>query len=159
LKLDIQFFGRQTLYDLKLSMQTIGQQYKKSEEEYVATLTDTTSTSEQIQAAQKLKDELKMRFDGIKEQHDAMEAEVKAKIGSEDNIKNIADPEEQIVKAKAELIKATIRNQPIPTDVKQILGDRNNTGGEKLLPTTMSDQLLMEPLVKNPLREISTYTN
>ena len=157
---NLQFFGgSKTLYEMKQNMATIGQQLQKVEGELSAKAIDTTATMEDIQATQKSRDDLKMRFDLIKEQHDQMEAEQKAKFQSADNIKNITDPKEQIMKAKAELIKATIRQQPIPTDAKQILGDRNSTGGEKLLPTTMSDQLLMEPLVKNPLREVSTYTN
>lgn len=157
---NLQFFGgSKTLYEMKQNMATIGQQLQKVEGELSAKAIDTTATMEDIQATQKSRDDLKMRFDLIKEQHDQMEAEQKAKFQSADNIKNITDPKEQVMKAKAELIKATIRQQPIPADVKQILGDRNSTGGEKLLPTTMSDQLLMEPLVKNPLREVSTYTN
>lgn len=157
---NFQFFGgSKTLYEMKQNMATIGQQLQKVEGELSAKAIDTTATMEDIQATQKSRDDLKMRFDLIKEQHDQMEAEQKAKFQSVDNIKNITDPKEQVMKAKADLIKATIRQQPVPADVKQILGDRNSTGGEKLLPTTMSDQLLMEPLVKNPLREISTYTN
>ena len=105
-----------------------------------------------------------MRFDVITQQVNKIEAEQKAKFAQQAQqqqlgLGGIDDPKQKVVHAKAELIKATIRNQPVPTDVMQVLGDRNNTGGEKLLPTTMSDQLLMEPLVKNPLREISTYTN
>lgn len=157
---NFQFFGgSKTLYELKQNMATIGQQLQKTEGELSQKAIDPTASMEDIQAAQKSRDDLKMRFDLIKEQHDQMEAEQKAKFAAKDNIQNIADPNEQVMKAKAELIKATIRQQPIPADVKQILGDRNNTGGEKLLPTTMSDQLLMEPLVKNPLRDISTFTN
>lgn len=157
---NLQFFGgSKTLYEMKQNMATIGQQLQKVEGELSAKAIDTTATMEDIQATQKSRDDLKMRFDLIKEQHDQMEAEQKAKFQSADNIENITDPKEQIMKAKADLIKATIRQQPVPAGVKQILGDRNNTGGEKLLPTTMSDQLLMEPLVKNPLREISTFTN
>lgn len=156
---NFQFFGRKTLYEMKQNMATIGQQLQKVEGELSAKAIDTQATMEDIQATQKSRDDLKMRFDLIKEQHDEMEAEQKAAFANKDDIKNISDPAQQILKAKAELIKATIRQQPIPTDVKQILGDRNGTGGEKLLPTTMSEQLLMEPLVKNPLREASTFTN
>lgn len=148
-----------TLYELKQNMATIGQQRQKVEEELSQKAIDTTATMEDIQTLQKSRDDLKMRFEVIKEQHDAMEAEQKAKFNQQDNIKNITDPKQQVTKAKAELIRATMRQQPVPADVKQILGDRNNTGGEKLLPTTMSNELLMEPLVKNPLRGLSTFTN
>ncbi|MET3658161.1 phage major capsid protein [Sporosarcina psychrophila] len=164
LKLDIQFFGDKTLYEHKQNMATIGQQLQKLEGELSQKAIDPTATMEDLQALQKSKADLKMRFDVIKEQHDGMEAEQKAKFTQqqEQNSLGIAsenDPKQKVAKAKAELIRATIRQQPVSPDVRQALGDRNGTGGEKLLPTTMSDQLLMEPLVKNPLREISTFTN
>lgn len=164
LKLNIQFFGDKTLYEHKQNMATIGQQLQKLEGELSQKAIDPTATMEDLQALQKSKADLKMRFDVIKEQHDGMEAEQKAKFTQqqEQNSLGIAsenDPKQKVAKAKAELIRATIRQQPVSPDVRQALGDRNGTGGEKLLPTTMSDQLLMEPLVKNPLREISTFTN
>ena len=148
-----------TLFELKQNMATIGQQLQKVESDLSAKAIDTTASMEEIQALQKSKSDLKMRFDVIKEQHDAMEAEQAAKFQQKDTLGGVEDPKQKTIKAKAELIKATIRNQSVPNEVKQQLGDRNGTGGEKLLPTTMSNELLMEPLVKNPLRDISTFTN
>ena len=148
-----------TLFEMKQNMATIGQQLQKVESELAAKAIDTTASMEDIQALQKSKGDLKMRFDVIKEQHDAMEAEQKAKFENKDTLGGVEDPKQKMIKAKAELIKATIRNQSVPQEIKQQLGDRNGTGGEKLLPTTMSNELLMEPLVKNPLRDISTFTN
>ncbi len=63
------------------------------------------------------------------------------------------------VNAKAELIKATMSNNPVSMEVKAALGDNNSTGGEKFLPKTMQNELLHEPFVKNPLRDVSTFTN
>ena len=148
-----------TLFEMKQNMATIGQQLQKVESELSAKAIDTTASMEDIKALQQSKSDLKMRFDVIKEQHDAMEAEQKAKFENKDTLGGVEDPKQKMIKAKAELIKATIRNQSVPQEIKQQLGDRNGTGGEKLLPTTMSNELLMEPLVKNPLRDISTFTN
>lgn len=148
-----------TLFEMKQNMATIGQQLQKVESELSAKAIDTTASMEDIQTLQKSKNDLKMRFDVIKEQHDAMEAEQKAKFENQDTFGGVEDPKQKAIKAKAELIKATIRNQSVSKEVMATLGDRNGTGGEKLLPTTMSNELLMEPLVKNPLRDISTFTN
>ncbi|MEK4871558.1 phage major capsid protein [Niallia sp. FSL W8-1348] len=148
-----------TLFELKQNMATIGQQLQKVEGELAAKAIDTTATMEDIKALQTSKADLQMRFNVIKEQHDQMEAEQKAKFEGNQGITGIEDPKQKVTSAKAELIRATIRQQPVPNDVKAALGDRNNTGGEKLLPTTMTNELLMEPLVKNPLREISVFTN
>ena len=165
LKLDLQHFsGGSTLFELKQNMATLGQQLQKYEGELSQKAIDPSATLEDIKALQKSKEDIKARFDVIKEQHDALDAEQKARFTDIQNSEKLGiaaenDPKQKVIKAKAELIRATIRNQAVAKDVMAVLGDRNNTGGEKLLPTTMSDEILMEPLVKNPLRNISTFTN
>ena len=147
-----------TLYELKQNMATVGQQLQKTEGELAQMAIDPSASMEDIQNLQKSKDDLKARFDVIKDQHDKMEAEQKAAFQSKDDIKNIADPNEQKMKAKAEMIKAVMANKPVPADVKQALGDDNSTGGEKFLPKTVSNDVIVEPLVKNQLRGLSTFT-
>jgi HK97 family phage major capsid protein len=147
-----------TLYELKQNLATIGQQLQKVENQLAEKAIDPNATMEEIQALQKSRDDLKMRFDVIKQQHDALEAEQKAKFEANNNLKSIDNPKERIIKAKAELIRATMQGKPVPADVRAALGDRNSTGGEKFLPKTLSTEILTEPFVKNPLREISTVT-
>lgn len=147
-----------TLYELKQNLATIGQQLQKTEGELAQKAIDPSASMEDIQNLQKSKDDLKARFDVIKDQHDKMEAEQKAKFENKDDIKNISDPIEQKTKAKADMIKAVMANKPVPADVKQALGDGNETGGEKFLPKTVSNDVIVEPLVKNQLRGLSTFT-
>lgn len=147
-----------TLFELKQNLVTIGQQLQKTETELAAKAIDPSASMEDIQALQRSKEDLKMRFDVVKQQHDAMEAEQREKLKGDKNLQALNDPVQQKVAAKAELIRATMRNQEVPTEVLQVLGDRNSTGGEKILPSTMTTELLHEPFVKNPLREISTFT-
>jgi HK97 family phage major capsid protein len=147
-----------TLYELKQNLATIGQQLQKVENQLAEKAIDPNATMEEIQALQKSRDDLKMRFDVIKQQHDALEAEQKAKFEANNDLKSISDPKERTIKAKAELIRATMQGKPVPADIRAALGDRNSTGGEKFLPTTLSKEILTEPFVKNPLREISTVT-
>ncbi|MED3721018.1 phage major capsid protein [Geobacillus stearothermophilus] len=147
-----------TLYELKQNLATIGQQLQKVENQLAEKAVDPNATMEEIQALQKSRDDLKMRFDVIKQQHDALEAEQKTKFAANNDLKSIDDPKERIIKAKAELIRATMQGKPVPADVRAALGDRNTTGGEKFLPKTLSQEILTEPFVKNPLREISTVT-
>lgn len=99
-----------------------------------------------------------MRFDVIKGQHDQLEAEQKAKLAKQDDLKAITDPDKQKVEAKAELIRSTMKNKPVSSDVRQELGDDTTTGGDKFLPKTVSTEILSEPYVKNQLREISDFT-
>lgn len=148
----------ETLYEIKQNMATIGQQLQKTEGELSQKAIDPSASMDDIQALQKSKSDLKARFDVIKDQHDKLEAEQKAKFSQKDNIKNIADPNEQKMKAKADMIKAVMANKPVPADVRQALGDDNSTGGEKFLPKTVSNDIITEPTVKNQLRGISTFT-
>lgn len=147
-----------TLYELKQNLATIGQQLQKVESELAQKAVDPNATMEEIQALQQSKADLKMRFDVIKEQHDALEAEQKAKFEAKNDLKTISDPKQKIIKAKAELIRATMNGKPVSTEVRQALGDNSTTGGDKFLPKTVSTSILVEPMVKNPLREISTVT-
>ena len=75
------------------------------------------------------------------------------------DISGIEDPKQKVVSAKAELIRATIRQQPLTNDVRQALGDNAATGGDKFLPKTVSTDIITEPYAKNPLRGSSTFTN
>ncbi|MCY9720748.1 phage major capsid protein, partial [Paenibacillus larvae] len=63
-----------TLYELKQNLATIGQQLQKTESDLAAKAIDPSTTMEAIQALQKSKEDLKMRFDVVKQQHDALEA-------------------------------------------------------------------------------------
>ncbi|EEM40357.1 Prophage LambdaBa02, major capsid protein [Bacillus thuringiensis serovar sotto str. T04001] len=87
-----------------------------------------------------------------------MEVEQRAKFATNQGVNSIQDPKQRIVQAKAELIRATMRKQSVPTDVRQALGDNDTTGGNKFLPKTVSTDILVEPTVKNPLRNRSTIT-
>jgi HK97 family phage major capsid protein len=147
-----------TLYELKQNLATIGQQLQKVENQLAEKAIDPNATMEEIQALQKSRDDLKMRFEVVKQQHDALEAEQKAKFQTKNGINSVEDPKEKVIKAKAELIRAVMQRKPVPDDVRAALGDRNTTGGEKFLPKTVSTDILVEPFVKNPLREIATIT-
>lgn len=146
-----------TLYELKQNMATIGQQLQKVEKELAQKAIDPSASMEDIQELQKSKSDLQARFDVIKEQHDEMEKEQRVKFEAKDNVADIVDPKERVVKAKAELIQATMTNNPVSNDIKQALGD-DATGGDKFLPKTVANDIIAEPYVKNQLREISTFT-
>lgn len=148
-----------TLYELKQSMVTIGQQLQKVEAQLAEKAVDPKATMDDIQALQQSKKDLQMRFDVIKEQHDQLEAEQKAKFQQKQGINGVEDPKQKIIKAKAEFIRATMRKQSVSTEILQALGDNNTTGGEKFLPKTVSTDIIVEPYVKNQLREVSTFTN
>lgn len=162
LPLNIQFFaGGKTLYELKQALATIGQQLAKTEEELSVKAMDTTASLDDIKAVQKSKEDLQARFDVIKQQHDQLEKEQAEKFAQQKNtISGIDDPKQRITEAKAELIRSTMNGKTLSSEIRQALGDNTTpaTGGEKLLPKTVTDTLLHEPFVKNPLRGVSEFT-
>ncbi|MEV2726798.1 phage major capsid protein, partial [Paenibacillus larvae] len=85
-------------------------------------------------------------------------AKLKANFEAKDNINSVDDPKQRAIKAKAELIRSVMREQSVSIDVRQALGDNDTTGGNKFLPKTVSTDILVEPTVKNPLRELSSVT-
>lgn len=161
LKLDIQFFGegsKVTLFELQQNLVTIGQQLQKTEQELSKKAADPAATTEEIRALQSSKEDLRMRYNIIEKQKNEMEADIKEKLIPKEGTLDALDPKEKVVKAKADLIRATIRNAPIAPDVRQALGDDSTTNGNKFLPKTVSNDIIAEPDVKNPLREISMVT-
>ncbi|QGG51603.1 phage major capsid protein [Lysinibacillus pakistanensis] len=163
LPLDIQFFSDKTIYELKQAMATIGQQLKKVEGELSAKAIDPAASIEDIQAQQKSKEDLQARFNVIKQQHDELEAEQKAHFDQQAAMKqatigNIDDPQQKVIAAKASLIRSTMRGKIIDTDVRAALGDDSASGGGKFLPKTVSQDVILAPLAKNPLRGHSAVT-
>lgn len=151
---------KMTLFELKSALHTVGAQLQKTEETIVAKAADAGVPIADVQALKAQRDELKERFTLLQEQHNEMEAEQKAKLtGSKNTGIHSENQKERTVSAKAELVRAVVRGTDVPTEVKAALGDGNGTGGEKILPTTMTTELLHEPFVKNPLRDVSTVTS
>src|SRR5699024_1592719 len=162
LKLNIQHFSDRTLYEMKQNLATIGQQLQKVEGDLSQKAIDPSASMEDIQALQKSKDDLKARFDIIKKQHDQMEAEQMKQI---EQLKNTSmeglSEKDKVVAAKAEFIRAAIQKREMSQEAKQLIAipTGNETGGDKLLPKTMTKEIVHEPFTKNQLREVANVTN
>lgn len=130
---------------------------KKLEDMYM----DSSSTKESRAEQQKIVADLEERFNGIKAKIEALDEAAKKQLEQNNKLNNtFKDEKAKKIHAKAELIRATMRNKTIDNEVLNILGDGSSLGnGEKILPTTMVNELLHEPFVKNPLRDISVVTS
>lgn len=152
-----------TLYELKQNLATVGQQLKKTESELAAKAIDPSASMDDIKALQRTKEDLKQRFDVIKEQHDAMEVEQKTKMqaNKSQNINGIQDPGQKLTAAKAEFFRAAVTGRRVSDEVKALIAipAGNQTGGDKFLPTTMTKDLVHEPFAKNQLRNAAKVTN
>lgn len=128
-----------------------------------ALLSDTKSTSEQRTAQQNIVSDLTDRLERVNAEIEAFDraAEAADKARHEKGAGKTELPENvRITNAYASLIRATMNNTPIGADIKNaLLDDTSTTGGASFLPKTVSTQIITDPLVKNPLREHSAYTN
>lgn len=150
-----------TLYEMKENLATVGQQLQKVEADLGKKAIDPSASMEDIQTLQKTQSDLKARFDVIKEQHDKMEAEQREKFKQKETSFDGLSQEEKVVRAKAEFIRASIRGNKLSQEARQLIAipEDNETGGDKLLPTTMTREIVHEPFAKNQLREVANVTN
>lgn len=149
-----------TLFDVKNDLQTIGAALAAKKQDLLAKASEPNASVDDIKAIQAQEANLQTRYDTLKAAHDQMESEQKAKLaGQASPIDNATDSKAKVMAAKASLIRATIKDDRVGSDVRAALGDNNATGGENILPTTMTNELLHEPFVRNPLRTLSTFTS
>ena len=152
------------LYELKQNLAMVGAQLQKVAEDITKKAANPSVDIEEINELEKTKANLQKRYDLIKEEHDRQEAEARKKFQNENKVAAARDEKERIIAAKAAFYRAAILKREIPDDVRAVLkaipaGNPNLTGGKNLLPTTLSNELVHEPFVTNPLREIIRVSN
>lgn len=144
-------------YQLEQMLAGVGQELDAANKKLTTMYADAKTTLEARNEQKETVKDLEERFVGIKAQISEMDKKAADKLNKQ-SIEG-ATQEETTVKAKAELIRSTMANKPVSQEVMAALGDNNTTGGEKFLPKTMRQELLHEPFVKNPLRDISDFSN
>lgn len=117
-----------------------------------------STIAERTEAENKVSD-LKNRVVFYQNELKELDQEAMVRLQDQSKPENLSK-EERVVKAKAELIRNTIEGKAQPKEVLNALGDGATLGnGQKILPTTMMTELVTEPYAKNPLREVSKFTN
>lgn len=157
-----------TLYELKQNLAMIGAQLEKENNELQKMLPNPSVPTDQIKAQETKVNDLQARFDLVKKEHDRQEEADRAAM-QKNTIAVAKDDKSRLIAAKAAFYRAALTKQPIPDEAMSLLGAQagtmislpagGGTGGENLLPVTMTNELIHEPWVKNPLRPIMTVTN
>lgn len=147
-------------FKVKQMYDGIRAELKKETEKLNEMYTDLSVSMETRETQKALVKDLEERFEGVKAQLAKLDDEAKEKINIPGNEKD------RIINAKADLIRCVMRNEKPSVStlatlgVNAKLGDDSSLGnGGKLLPHTMTNELLHEPFAKNPLRNLSTFTN
>ncbi|AVQ34418.1 phage major capsid protein [Staphylococcus muscae] len=156
-----------TLYELKQSLGMIGQQLKQKNEELSQKATDPNVGMDDIKQLESEKTSLQERYTIVERQVNDIEEKQKLKAENQDsgNAYQTLTKEEQLIKAKAEFYRhALLPNEysKPSTEAQRLLHalpTGNDSGGDKLLPKTLSKEIVSEPFARNPLREKARLTN
>ncbi|WP_421743864.1 phage major capsid protein [Clostridioides difficile] len=148
-------------YQLEQMKDGVKEQLKIENENLSKMYLDSKTTMEARQEQQKIVKDLDERFEGIKNKIKEIDDREAQQIAFKNKNKNLGNSEKDIkINAKAELIRNVMAGKEVTKEIKNVLGDGDALGGgNKILPTTMTNELLYEPMSKNPLRGISTMTN
>ncbi len=142
--------SKRTVYEIKRELQNFNEQLQKLYSENVELAL--SNDSEGITRNKKDIDTITTSLEVLKGELERREKEsIKVQINNDDPII-----------CRGIYYKSIILGNEIPEDVKRSLFGANltpSTGGEKLIPTTLANELLREPLKDNPLRSIMTITN
>ena len=151
------------LFKLKENLATVGAELQAVSAELMEKAANPAIPIEDVTALETKQANLQKRFDLIKTEHDKMEAAQRARL-QQNKINSAPTDEVRMIAAKAEFIRAKVLGRDVSPEAKEVLatlaepplraipGSGNTTTGQNLLPTSMSNQVIVEPFVKNPLR-------
>ena len=157
-----------TLYELKDKLATVGAQLCKVEEQLIDKLANPAVPMDDVNALKGEKADLQTRYDLLKDAVDKATQEQQRELERQNPTSAMAADKDRIIAAKAEFIRSSIEKRPMHQDAMEILNAgvplralpaSAGTGGENLLPTNMSTELIAEPLVDNPLRSAIGMSN
>lgn len=157
------------LFQLKQSAHMLGEQLQKKINEQDEMLNAAVVDDAKFDEIQKEITNLEKRFNTAKTRVEEVEKELQETEKNEDSkggvYANLSDAD-RTIKAKAEFYRHALMPNEFPkpsVEAQRILLHAipagNETGGDKLLPTTVSKEIITEPFAKNPLREVARMTN
>lgn len=143
------------LYQMKQSLFNIGEEIQDVNEKITEkAASPDPKASDEIKDLQETADSLQVRYDALDKQVKEKEKEQSKKAKPEIS----DDPKQKFNHGFAELVRNTIHQKEVGPEIYQALGDEDTTGGNKFLPKTVSTDIITEPAVKNPLRDISVVS-
>lgn len=152
-----------TLFELKEKMATMQAAINADAEWIAEKAADPTTPMKEIEEKTAHRDELAKRFELLKKEHDSLEAEQKAALVKQHGSSGMVDEKTSKVKAKADFYRAVLNGGDVRKTYAGLgaipAGDNDLGNGERLLPTNMERELITEPMVENPMRDIVRMSN
>lgn len=153
-----------TLFEMKEKLNTLKSAILADANWLAEKAADPSTKMEEIKEKQAHRDELQARYDTLKAEHDRMEAEQKTAVAAQAVADGSMTAEQNLIAAKAAFYRAVFSGKPIDAKAYEGLGaipaaNADLGSGDKLLPTNLARELLVEPYDVNPLRNIVRITN
>jgi len=153
-----------TLFEMKEKLNTLKSAILADANWLAEKAADPSTKMEEIKEKQAHRDELQARYDTLKAEHDRMEAEQRQKVAAKAVADGNVTAEQNLIAAKAAFYRAVFSGKPFDAKAYEGLGaipaaDADLGTGDKLLPTNLARELLIEPFEINPLRTIARITN
>lgn len=155
---------KKTLYQIKEDLNTLKSAIMEDANWLAEKAADPNTKMEEIEEKQAHRDGLQKRYDTLKAEHDRMEAEQREAVAAKAVADGHMTAEQNLIAAKAAFYRAVFAGKPIDTKSYEGLGaipaaNADLGTGDKLLPTNLARELLIEPFEINPLRTIARITN
>lgn len=145
-----------TLFELKEKLATLNSAIKADADWIAEKAADPNVAMEDINAKTTHRDELVARRDLLQKQHDEMEAQQRKHLEGQNPT---GDPKkDDLINKKAAFYKAALTGGDVRKTYEGLgaipISQSDLGYGENLLPTNMSNELIVEPFESNPLRNI-----
>lgn len=152
-----------TLFELKENMATLQASINEDASWIAEKAADPNTSMADIDAKTAHRDELQKRFALLKKEHDSMEEAQRTSVAIKSGGGEGMTAKDAVLKAKAKFYRAALTGgsvQKLYEGLGGIPAANADLGkGDNLLPKNVSDELLLEPLEDNPLRDIEPVTN
>ncbi len=151
-----------TLFEMKEKMNTLKAAILADANWLAEKAADPAITMDEINEKQTHRDELQKRYDTMKAEHDRMEADQRAELAVQNGVAAGMTAEKALAAAKAGFYRDALNG--VTGKTYEGLGanpaaNADLGNGSKIMPSTVSNELLLEPLEINPLRGIARVTN
>ena len=146
-----------TLFEVKENLQILKEQIAADRDAIMKKAANPASNMEEIEALEAHLESTQKRFDLLQIEHDRMEEEQRKNIGK--NLPGMAVSEaDDIIRRKAAFYRAALTGGDITKAYEGLgaipAGSADLGGGEHLLPTNVSRELITEPVEENSLRQV-----
>lgn len=152
-----------TLFELKEKMNSLNEEIATTAEWIAEKAADPGTPMEEIEKKKAHRDELNTRFELLKKEHDDMEAAQRAQVAMKAGSGAGMDAKTAKIKAKADFYRSAITGGDLKKayeNLGAIPADSQDMGhGDRLLPTNLATELIVEPMLENPMRGIIRMSN